>query len=101
MITFAIRDAFGLVCRSLRSLSDLTSLAKVADNEERAAQSRNEDNRNSDSGYSCCTNTVGAVAGGLNDGSIARGWIGDGGTSCDSMRYGYDVAWRRCVEGCL
>ena len=45
--------------------------AKMTQDEERAAESSNEDNRDGNSGYSSCANTVRAVAGGLDDGSTA------------------------------
>ena len=44
---------------------------------------------------------VGAIVGGLDNGSITRGWYGGCGTSGIDMRYGYDMAWYGRVEGSL
>ena len=73
----------------------------MTEDEERAAEGSDEDNSDGNSSYSSCTNTVGAIAGCLDNGSTARGWIGDCGTSSVGMRYGYNMAWYRRVESRL
>ena len=69
--------------------------------EERATESSDENNGNGNSGYSSCTNTVGATTGGFDNSDTTRGWIGACGTSGVDMRYGHNMTWRRCVESGL
>ena len=69
--------------------------------EERATESSDEDNCNGNSGYSSCTNSVGATAGGFDDSNTTRGWLGACGTNGVSMRYGHNMTWRRRVESRL
>ena len=75
--------------------------AKIPEDEEGAAKSSDEDNRDGNSSYSSCTDAVGAIVGGLDNGRVARSWMGGCATSCVGMRYGYDVAWHRRVESRL
>ena len=100
MIALDIEHSLGLINRSSSRFLRLALLA-ASEDEEGAAESSDEDNRDGDSSYSCCTNAVGTIAGGLDDCSNARGWTGSCGTSCVGMGYGYDMTWRRRVESCL
>lgn len=78
VITVDIGQSLGLVRRSSTSrFLGLSLPAKITVDEEGATERGDEDNGNGNSGYSSCTDTVGAIAGSLNDASTARGWIGD------------------------
>lgn len=101
VITVDIGQSLGLVHRSSSRFLSLSLPAKMTEEEEGAAESSDEDNSNGNSSYSSCTDTVRAIAGSLNNGSTARGWIGDCGTSSVGMRYGYNMAWYRRVESRL
>ena len=73
----------------------------MSENEEGAAESSDEDNRDSNACYSSCAYTMGAITRGLNDGSTTRDRVGICGTSGASgagMGYGYNMAWYRCVK---
>lgn len=71
VITLNIGHNLGLVNRSNSKFSRLALPAKTPEDEEGAAENSDESNRDGNSGYSTCTNTVGAIVGGLDDGSIA------------------------------
>lgn len=101
VITLHIGHWLGLVSRSHSHFLRSALPAKTPEDEEGAAESCDEDNRDGNSSNSSCTNTVRTIADSLHDGGIAGGWIGGCGTSCAGMRYGYDMAWHRRVEGCL
>ncbi len=101
MIALDIGHSLGLINRSSRKFLRLALPAETSEDEEGTAESSDKDNRDGDSGYGSCTNTVGAIAGGLDDCRNARGWTGSCGTSCVGMGYGYDMTWRRRVECCL
>lgn len=77
VITVDIGQSLGLVNRSSSRLLGLSLPAKITVDEEGATERGDEDNGDGNSGYSSCTDTVGAIAGSLNDASTARGWIGD------------------------
>ena len=101
MITLEIGHGLGLVHRSHSKLSRLALLTDTPNDEKGAAENSNKDNRDGNSSYSSCTNTMRAIIGGFNDGSVARGWISDRITSCGGMRYGNNMARYRHVKGCL
>ena len=100
VITIDVGQSLGLVHRSGRFLS-LSLPAEVTGDEVGTAEGSDEDNSDGNSSYSSCTDTVGAIAGGLDNGSTARNWIGDCGASSVGMRYGYNMAWYRRVESRL
>ena len=77
VITVDIGQSLGLVNRSSSRFLGLSLPAKITADEEGATERGDEDNGDGNSGYSSCTDTVGAIAGSLNDASTARGWIDD------------------------
>lgn len=78
VITVDIGQSLRPVRRRRRSsgLLGVSLPAKITVDEEGATECSDEDNGDCNSGYSSCTNTVGAIAGSLNDASTARGWLG-------------------------
>ena len=101
VITIDVGQSLGLVHRSIGMFWSLSLPVKVTEDEVGSAESSDEDNSDGNASYSSCTDTVGAIAGGLDNGSTARGWIGDCGTSSVGMRNGYNMAWDRRVESRL
>ena len=96
-----IRDGLGLVNGNHSNFLRSALPAKIPEDEEGAAESSDEDNRDGNSRYSPCSNTVRVIVAGLDDGSVARGLTGDCAAGCVGMRYGYYMAWHRRVESCL
>lgn len=101
VITLDIGRSFGLVNMRHNKLRRLALPANIPEDEEGATEGSDEDNRNGNPGNSSCTNTVRAIVGAYDNGSAARSWVGDCGTGCVGMRYGYDVTGHRRVESCL
>lgn len=71
VVTLDIGHSPGLFNRSHSKFLGLALSTKTPEDEEGTAESSDEDNRDGNSGYSSCTNTVGAIVGGLDDGSVA------------------------------
>ena len=71
MVALEIGHGLGLIHRSHRKFSRLALPTDTPNDEKGAAENSNEDNRDGNSGYSSCTNTMRAVVGGFNDGSVA------------------------------
>lgn len=71
MVTLEIGHGLGLIHRTRTKFSRLALPADTPNDEKGAAENSNEDNRDGNSGYSSCTNTMRAVIGGFHDGSVA------------------------------
>ena len=71
MVTLEIGGGLELVHRCHRNFSRLTLPTDTPNDEKGAAEKSNEDNRDGNPSYSSCTNTMRAIIGGFNNGSIA------------------------------